>query len=237
MQIVLFILIVMIGVFAQSLVGFGIMLAMPLCILLLGITLAKPVMTLVAWTTGMVIAVTQYRYINRRELLKMVCVMLIGVLGGLWVSGKVQWKFLLLIYAFVVIGVGVKKLFFASKNHSTPILQNLSLIIAGIIQGLFVSGGSFLAVYSVAKLPDKREFCATVNAVWAIVNTVMITTYIIGGTLTTQMLKMAGIAVIPILVAIWLGGLLTKKVKQELFLKLVYIFLILSGIVLLISNL
>ena len=48
---------------------------------------------------------------------------------------------------------------------------------------------------------------------------------------------MSGIAIIPTIVAIWLGNLLSKHIKQSTFLKIIYIVLIVSGIVLLISNL
>lgn len=235
---VLFILILMFGVFVQALAGFGgTLLSMPLGIMLMGIDLTKPVMTIVAWITGVIVVVTEYKHINRRELIKMVAVMLAGVLIGLWLTGRVQLQFLLIIYAVVVAGIGVKKLFFRQKKEAPTVLQNISLGIAGLMQGLFVSGGSFLAVYSVAKLKDKQEFRATSNAVWAIINTVMITTYGISGTLTADVLKMSAIAVIPTLAAVWLGDALTKKVKQSTFLKVVYVILIFSGAVLLITNL
>ena len=234
---VLFILILMFGVFVQALAGFGgTLLSMPLGIMLMGIDLTKPVMTIVAWITGVIVVVTEYKHINKRELIKMVAVMLAGVLIGLWLTGRVQLQFLLIIYAVVVAGIGVKKLFFRQKKEAPPVLQNISLGIAGLMQGLFVSGGSFLAVYSVAKLKDKQEFRATSNAVWAIINTVMITTYGISGALTADVLKMSAIAVIPTLAAVWLGGALTKKVKQSTFLKVVYVILIFSGAVLLITN-
>ena len=235
---VLFILILMFGVFVQALAGFGgTLLSMPLGIMLMGIDLTKPVMTIVAWITGVIVVVTEYKHINKRELIKMVAVMLAGVLIGLWLTGRVQLQFLLIIYAVVVAGIGIKKLFFKQKKEAPPVLQNISLGIAGLMQGLFVSGGSFLAVYSVAKLKDKQEFRATSNAVWAIINTVMITTYGISGALTADVLKMSAIAVIPTLAAVWLGGALTKKVKQSTFLKVVYVILIFSGAVLLITNL
>ena len=235
---VLFIFILMFGVFVQALAGFGgTLLSMPLGIMLMGIDLTKPVMTIVAWITGVIVVVTEYKHINRRELIKMVAVMLAGVLIGLWLTGRVQLQFLLIIYAVVVAGIGIKKLFFKQEKEAPPVLQNISLGIAGLMQGLFVSGGSFLAVYSVAKLKDKQEFRATSNAVWAIINTVMITTYGISGALTADVLKMSAIAVIPTLAAVWLGGALTKKVKQSTFLKVVYVILIFSGAVLLITNL
>lgn len=50
------------------------------------------------------------------------------------------------------------------------------------------------------------------------------------------MLVMGAIAVIPMILGVWLGGVFTSRIKQQTFLKLVYVILIASGIVLLISN-
>ena len=237
MQYILFMLILMFGVFVQALAGFGgTLIAMPLGIMLMGIGVTKPVMTFVAWITGVIVVVQEYRHINARELLKMVGVMLVGVLGGMWLTGRVQLKLLLLAYALVVAGIGIKRLFFKTKKEPSPLVQNAALAVAGIMQGLFVSGGSFLAVYSVAKIKEKQEFRATVNAVWAIINTIMIVTYFIDGSVTKEVLTSSGIAIIPTLVTVWLGGALTKRVKQETFLKIIYVVLIVSGAVLFITN-
>ena len=65
----------------------------------------------------------------------------------------------------------------------------------------------------------------------------MITTYGFTGALTVPVLKTAAIAVVPTLLAIWLGWKLAKKVNQETFLKIIYVILIASGAVLLWTNL
>lgn len=235
---VLFLLVLMYGVFVQALVGFGgTLLSMPLGIMLMGLDLTKPVMTIVAWITGVVVLATEWRYINWRELFKMTAVMLVGVLGGIWATGRLQLNFLLIVYAVVVMGVGIKKLFFPTGREPSAVIKNGALAIAGLMQGLFVSGGSFLAVYAVAQLKEKREFRATVNAVWGILNSIMIATYYFGGSLTPAVVRMSALAVIPTLVAIWLGGVLTRKVRQATFLKVIYVVLIVSGAVLLITNL
>ena len=235
---VLFFLVILFGVFVQALVGFGgTLITMPLGILLMGPDVTKPVMTFVAWITGVAVLITDYKYINWKELGKMIAVMLPCVLAGLWVMGKVQMNFLLIIYGVVIVAIGVKKLFFPARRTPSLTAQNVSLGLAGIMQGLFVSGGSFLAVYAVERLPEKREFRATVNAVWAILNIVMIITYFTGGKVDRQVLTMGAIATVPTLAGIWLGGVFAKRVRQQTFLKLIYLILIVSGAVLLFSNL
>jgi len=233
----LFFLVILFGVFLQTSVGFGTVVTMPLGILLMGMGVTKPVVTFIALLTGLSVLVKEYKHINWRELAKMSGVMLVGVLVAQWVSDRVKMNYLLVLYGAVVIGIGLKKLFWPTTRSASKVVRNLALAIAGIMQGLFVSGGSFLAVYAVDRMPEKQELRATNNALWAILNTVMLTLYLTGGQVDRKVLIMGAIAVIPMILGVWLGNVFISRIKQQTFLKLVYIILIASGIVLLISNL
>lgn len=233
---VLFYLVILFGVFLQASVGFGTVVTMPLGILLMGIGVTKPVVTFIALLTGIGVLITEYKHINWKELGKMAGVMVLGVLAAMWIAGRVQMNFLLLFYAVVVIGIGIKKLFFPARRQTSQAVQNGALAVAGIMQGLFVSGGSFLAVYALDRLPEKREFRATTNALWVILNVVMLISYFVGGQMDKRVLTMGAIAIVPMLLGTWLGGVFAKKIRQETFLKLVYVILTASGVVLLISN-
>lgn len=234
---VLFFVVIFFGVFLQSSVGFGTVVTMPLGILLMGMGVTKPVVTFIALLTGLSVLIKEHKHINRRELAKMVGVMLVGVLAAQWISGRVKMNYLLVLYGAVVIGIGIKKLIWPATRPASKAVQNLALGIAGIMQGLFVSGGSFLAVYAVERMPDKRELRATNNALWVVLNLVMIITYFAGGQMDKQVLTMSAIAIVPMILGVWLGGLFADRLKQQTFLKLVYVVLIASGLVLLVSNL
>ncbi|MBQ3652440.1 MAG: sulfite exporter TauE/SafE family protein [Clostridia bacterium] len=234
---VLFYLVILFGVFLQASVGFGTVVTMPLGILLMGLGVTKPVVSFIALLTGLTVLITEYKYINWRELAKMAGVMLVGVLAAQWIAGRVKMNFLLVIYGAVVIGIGVKKLFWPATKPASKAVQNLALAVAGIMQGLFVSGGSFLAVYAVERIPEKQELRATNNALWAILNTVMLTLNFAGGQVDKKLLTMGAIAIIPMFLGTWLGGVFAHRIKQQTFLKIVYVILIASGVVLLISNL
>ncbi len=234
----LYVLVVTFAVFIQAVAGFGgTLIAMPLGILLVGVGVAKPSMTIIAWLTGLAVAIPGFKKIDWKELAIMTAVMLVGVLLGLWLFGTVNMNYLLILYAVVVFLIGVKKLFFPSNKTLPKALQGAALGIAGIMQGLFVSGGSFLVVYAVERIKEKQTFRATVNAVWALLNTVLIASYWIGGTLTQEVLTTTALCVVPTFAAVWIAGVLAKMIKQETFLKIAYVILILSGLVLLISNL
>lgn len=237
MTYVLFVLFLMLGMFVQGIAGFGgTLISMPLCIMLSGMEVTKPVVTVIAWISALSVTVVQHRYIKIKELIRMVIVMAVGVLFGMWVSGRLSLDFLLIAYAVVVFAIGVVKLFFPPKKSAPPAVQYTALGIAGLMQGLFVSGGSFIAVYAVERLRDKREFRATVNTVWSVINVYMIVKFALDKALTPKVLILSASSVIPILFATWLGGLLAKKVDQKTFLKIIYVVLIISGIVLFITN-
>ncbi len=233
----LFTIVIFISMFIQAVTGFGgPLLAMPLAIVISGVTLSKPVVTICAWIAGALVAVPMWKEINWKEMWKMTGIMLIGVIAGMWVFETVNMSFLLILYAVVVFGIGVKKMFFPSNGNLPKSIQYTCLGAAGIMQGLFISGGSFLVVYALERLKEKSEFRATLSAVWTLLNTYIIATYVFNGILTPPVLKLTGIVIIPELIAIFLAGKFTKKLNQTMFLKVTYAILIVSGIVLFINS-
>ena len=79
----LFLVIVLIAFTVQSLTGFGgPLIAMPLGISVVGVELAKPVITFCAWLSAAVIAVRNRKHIVYRELFKMSGIMLVFLSGG-----------------------------------------------------------------------------------------------------------------------------------------------------------
>lgn len=235
---ILFTIVIFISMFVQAVTGFGgPLLAMPLAIVISGVTLAKPVVTICAWVAGALVAIPMWKDINWKEMWKMTVIMLFGVIAGMWAFDTVNMNFLLILYAVVVFGIGVKKMFFPSKGDLPNTIQYTCLGLAGIMQGLFISGGSFLVVYALERLKEKSEFRATLSMVWTLLNTYILTTYYFNGIYTAPVLKLAGIVIIPELIAIFLASKFTKRLNQLMFLKMTYAILIVSGIVLFINSL
>ncbi|MBQ0111126.1 MAG: sulfite exporter TauE/SafE family protein, partial [Oscillospiraceae bacterium] len=68
---VLFILIMMLGIFIQAVTGFGgTLIAMPLGIAVMGISTTKPVLTVLVWITAVAVAAVRFKKINFKELFK-----------------------------------------------------------------------------------------------------------------------------------------------------------------------
>ena len=235
---VLFLVVVFIAFTVQSLTGFGgPLIAMPLGISVVGVELAKPVITFCAWLSAAVIAVRNRKHIVYKELFKMSGIMLVFMIAGLWIFTNVKASFLQILYGIIVICIGLKKLVWPSENPLPKWMAAVAICLAGVMQGLFVSGGSFLVIYAISAIPEKQQFRATLSGVWAVVNILLLGSYVLNGSLTQNVLSTASLSLIPLIAAIVCGSLLAGKMNQKVFLKGAYILLVISGAILILTSL
>ena len=176
------------------------------------------------------------RSINWRELGKIVGVMLPFVALGAWLDTVIPLHALLKIYGLVILAVGIKNLVQKKQTFLPEWALWGVLVAAGLIQGMFVSGGALLVIYAVQKLTDKEQFRATLAAVWSILNFLYAFYQLWAGHFTGEVWLMVLCCIPLIVLATFVGGKLAKRISQERFLKLTYILLLGIGAVLLITS-
>lgn len=232
MKELLFLLVLFVSNVIQAITGFaGTVLAMPPSVYLLGLDHAKVVLNVMAWLSGLMIAVTGYRHINWKELLKMSAVMLVGMFAGIQICRIVKSENILLtIYGIIIVVVALKNLCIHTEKKLPDFILWIVLILAGIIHGMFVSGGALLVIYATQVLKEKEEFRATVAPVWVVLNFFLMVTQFRSGLVGTADIRLICISILPLLIATWLGKKLVCKVSQKVFLNLTYILLLISGV-------
>lgn len=134
------------------------------------------------------------------------------------------------VYGIVIVAVALKNLCIHSERKFSPVILGIILLLAGIIHGMFVSGGALLVIYATQVLKDKEEFRATVAPVWVVLNSCLMFTQMRAGLIGQADVRLILISIVPLLVATWIGKKLVKKVSQKVFLNLTYILLLISGI-------
>lgn len=230
MKTFLFVLILTLTNIVQAITGFaGGPIAMPPSMAVVGASDAKAAITLIFWFSSMFVTVRNFKDINFKKLGIMVGGMAVGVIAGMWMFDALPLTILMLIYGIVVVLIGLKKLVFPSTKEIAKPLRYASLLLSGLMQGMFTSGGPFLALYSTAEIKDKRTFRATVSTVWSVLNVYMVLSMYRKGMYTPYSIKLVAYSIVPVIGAIALGNYLNKRMKQETFLKLVYVLLIISG--------
>lgn len=157
--------------------------------------------------------------------------MLVGMFAGVQICRVVKSENILLtIYGVIIIAVALKNLCVRTeKKLPAPILW-IVLILAGIVHGMFVSGGALLVIYATQVLREKEEFRATVAPVWVVLNSCLMVTQFRSGLVGQADLRLICISILPLLVATWLGKKLVCKVSQKVFLNLTYVLLLISGV-------
>ena len=112
----------------------------------------------------------------------------------------------------------------------------LLLGLAGIVHGIFVSGGPLLIGYLTKRIQDKVSFRATISTVWVVLNTIILLDDIRSGLWNPELVKIQ-VASIPFLLAgMAVGSRLYAKMSQRLFMLITYVLLFVSGISLLINR-
>ena len=232
----------------HGITGFaGTVLAMPFSIMLVGYATAKPVLNWLGLVAGVYVFAGNYKYVNWKELKKIVLVMAAGILCGSFLKGfflgtsreRVMYIALGLFIIFLSVN-GLIKVFRPKKEENTTVksssLTNLLLAAAGLVHGIFVSGGPLLIGYLTSRgVTDKTSFRATISTCWVFLNGLILATELIGGDWTMSLAGTALIATPFMLVGMYIGGKLCAKMSQQLFLKLTYVLLFISEFSLLIK--
>ena len=162
--------------------------------------------------------------------MKILFVMLIGMAMGTVLYRVIPLDFLLPAYGIVIIIVSLQRLLFPQAAQLPRWAYLPVLIAAGIIHGMFVSGGALLVMYATLVLLDKSEFRATIAATWAVLDPTFFVLNFDLALWNTENMMLIG-ACIPLLVlSVWLGNWMHKKIGQDWFMKLTYVLLVLSGL-------
>lgn len=201
MKDIIFLIVLFIANVIQAITGFaGTVLAMPASMFLLGVDNAKVVLNVIALLSGLLLPISVIRGLIKK-LLKICVFMLIGMAVGILLCKVISSNSLLIIYGIIIIVIAGKNLLF-HKEHKLPQAFLIAiLIIAGIIHGMFVSGGALLVVYATQVLKDKEEFRATVAPVWIVLNSILLVSQIQAHAFNYDNIKLILLSIIPLIVA------------------------------------
>lgn len=231
MKTLLFLLVVLITNIIQAITGFaGTLLALPPSVLLIGITDAKVILNFLGILTCLIIVLRNKDMIQWKVLKKIVIFMALGMIIGVWLFSIVKTDILLYLYGIMIVVIAVKHLLNCKQIAISGWLSIFVLIAAGIIHGMFVSGGALLVVYAASVLKNKHEFRSTIAAVWVGLNSILLIQQAYAGQITLDLSIITIIACIPAVLGVFIGGLLHEKISQNFFLKLTYILLLISGV-------
>ncbi|MEF9876768.1 MAG: sulfite exporter TauE/SafE family protein [Gordonibacter sp.] len=221
----------------QAITGFaGNIFAMPVGTTLLGLNSTVSILNAMGFFACGLLALMNIKHVNWRELGKILAVMVVFMMVGIWLDTIMPLHILLKIYGAVIVVIGAKNLLFKRQKFLPEWALWVILALAGIIQGMFVSGGALLVIYAVQKLRDQQEFRITLSMTWTVLNFIYACIAFQQGHFTGDVLQIILMCIPLAVIATVLGSKLQKMISRERFLKLVYVMLLLIGIVLVVTS-
>lgn len=215
----------------QAITGFaGTLISMPPTMKLIGVDEAKALLNAIAQISSLMIVITGWRHINWKEFFKMFVLMAVGMMAGIKIFEIFPMDALLIFYGIMIILIALKKLFVHKEIKLPMVVMLLVIFAAGIIHGMFVSGGALLVIYAASALKEKEEFRATIALIWVTIGCYMTGVQVQAGNFNSHVIFLMLVGIIPVFVGTWIGTKLVKKIKQEVFMKITYVLLLLSGV-------
>ena len=122
------------------------------------------------------------------------------------------------------------------KKEKKPsvIVSNIFFLLAGIVQGIYASGGPFVVYITGKQNISKSVFRSTLAALWVIMDSFLIISYLFTNTLNTTTAKYSAFLAPVIVLGIITGELLHNKVNEKSFKLIIYYLLLFAGISILI---
>jgi uncharacterized membrane protein YfcA len=105
-----------------------------------------------------------------------------------------------------------------------------ALLGAGVVHGIYATGGPML-VYALGREGiDKKGFRSTLSVVWIVLNVVLVTRFAIGGAYTRGMLLDVGLLLFAVPVGIAAGEWIHHRVDERRFKTAVFVLLLAAAV-------
>lgn len=155
----------------------------------------------------------------------------LGVAGLKYMSVP-QLKLFLGIFMILLGVYGLLKLKIPSLEayRFSPLALRIILFLGGVIQGAISSGGSMVLLYTQQEIREKDRFRATLALLWTIVSILTVAQYQISGTLRGEAWKLAAVGFPAVLLGIYMGNKISKKLSKQMFLYVIYLLIMFAGI-------
>ena len=233
--ILLTLVIIFTSALARSTFGFGdALIAMPLLTLIIGVQTAAPLVAFVGLTIALTIVWRNWRSIDLKATWRLIVSSLIGIPVGILVLKTAPEE-------TVKDLLGLSIMMISLYNLIRPALITLYQrkwayvfgFVAGVLGGAYNTNGPPIVVYGTMRRWPPERFRATLQGYFLPTGLLILIGHSLAGLWTPQVLHLYAFALPVILIAIFLGGKLNRRIPPGRFERVIYVTLFGLGIILL----
>ena len=198
----------------------------------------SPVELVLGYPANITLVYKNRKHINKNIVIPLIIVVILGSIPGAIVLRYVNANIVKMIFGVMVTLVGINMMYreykpSAGKSHK--VFDIVIGILAGAMCGMF-GVGVLLAAFVSKVTKTSTEFKANLSLVFIAENTFRFITYIFLGVMTFDSLIKA-ICLVPVMIiGLWVGMKAGDIMDEKLMKKLVIVFLIISGIAMIVNN-
>lgn len=215
--------------FTQTVAGFGFMLvASTLGALVVPVSEIVPLALPMSFMSSSWVAFDQRRLIDKRLLGYVILpAMAVGAAVGFVLSGVLPADFMRKLLGVLVLGfVAMRVLRRGRVPSAWPAwLRSGVIVIAGVVQGLFGTGGPLLVLAMEGSRLPPQIFRATLISVWALMNSALVTALFIDGRYDMTVVMRIAQAIPALALGVWAGQRLHARLSPKRFQASVYVML------------
>ncbi len=219
------------GSFAQAVSGFGFaLISIPLASLLIGPTDAVVIQTLAGCVMSFWMA-WQYRADADREMLRTVVPLsILGIPVGLLIASNIPDRALrfgvgvAVLVAAVAIATG-----FRIRSKRVRLVNGLAGFISGVLGATTGTNGPPLVIALAGRDASPKSFRATLQAVFAVANLVLVPAFVVTGKVTRTGVIGTAVAVVPTVLGRLVGEKVFVRLNPATFRRIVLSMLFLAG--------
>ena len=169
---------------------------------------------------------------------KMIPLMAVGLgVGTLLATTASQTTWLKPAFGLFVIAVAAWRLKTALKPAANDTalpapVRAAALLGAGMIHGIFATGGPLAVFVSARELKDKTVFRSTLSMLWLVLNAMVLPRLVIEGQVSAKTLETSGLMLLPLGLGIAAGEFIHHRLPEQRFRVLVAVMLLIAGTVL-----
>ncbi len=199
-----------------------------------------PIDVLLAFPSNLIMTIRERKSLSKKIFLPLIAMMLIGVIPGTLLLKNLDSAILKIVFgiAILLISADILLRFRTNQenNHKgSKLVLTVIGVISGVLSGLF-GVGAFLVAYINRTTDNASAFRANLCIVFMADNLFRIILYSATGILTLSLLKQALILIPFMVLSLFLGIFLSKKINETAIKIIVAVLLILTGISLIITN-
>lgn len=223
--------IVFLSTLIRSTFGFGnALVAMPLLILVIGVNDASPLVALIGLLISVIMLLREWRELVWKDTLVLLISSLVGLPLGILLLTNVPENIIRWILGVILIGFGLYNLL----GIKLPVLDRPVLAVpfgflAGILGGAYNANGPPVVIYGVMRGWKKEAFRASLQGFFFVSSLMIVAGHGISGFWSRQTLIAFSISLPAVVLAVYLGERIAKKITQEKFNRVIYTFLVLMG--------